>query len=918
MTIRGQGAATTVIDGGDNGDGDGLDRLFDLPDGGTLTLEDLTIQNGAADYGGGVYNYGGNLTLNDCTLSGNYAYDGGGVALSNGRATISGCTFQGNYAGYGGGIDSNGGNVTLTDSTLSGNYASVGGGLYHMDGRATISGCTFQGNYASLAGGGILNFSGSLTLSESVLSGNLGLLGGGGIFNGSPDDLPYDEDILESITTEHGRSSEMQRPRRRKAPFLSRKALSRAEDNPSEVSLTDCALQGNGGLFGGGGVLNFGGSVTLSRSLLSENAALWAGGGVLNFGGSVTLSHSLLSGNVALLAGGGLFNGFGLPVRPSNPMHLGQQRSSNESESTSSAPSSAEARQNGGYFSYALVANSTLSGNMALLGGGIANAGYSDDETSTTGAASSSESALVPTITSGDETKSIRQNGASYGASTALVNSTLSGNGYDPALEDFSDRSRKKTLSTAKRSSSPRLKALSRLEALSKRKVVRPAQENGFEPSGGALLNTGVVETSNTIFSGSLDVPNCFDNGTITSRGHNLSDDDSCGLTETGDRESTDPLLDELADNGGPTLTHALPPDSPALDAGDDEEAERFDLTTDQRGEGFPRFADGDADGSATTDIGAFEALPPLARDDYAGLNEGASVAVTVTDNDTALGLSDLDLSTLEIVAPPTKGTAEIAAPGVILYTHPEGNPAGPDTLEYTIKDSEGFTSNTATLFLTVNAPPVLRESYEPPPGLTRFGGLIGVLDEMFRDPEGGEVLFVSGSDDAGGEVAYDPRTGRITYTPPEGFFGPVEITITVEDEKGAAFTYTFSLNIQCDDICEDTQRGVIRLPRDRCFIPLGGQGEGRVDVMAMGVVMDVRPGGEPVTLTLPPGTDCEVPRWKVYDLDGNDITEKAGEAITGCACFRFDLTDEPGYYHVEAVCDGTSDEMYAFGVAVR
>ena len=46
-----------------------------------------------------------------------------------------------------------------------------------------------------------------------------------------------------------------------------------------------------------------------------------------------------------------------------------------------------------------------------------------------------------------------------------------------------------------------------------------------------------------------------------------------------------DPLLLALADNGGPTRTHALARGSPAIDAGNNLLA----LANDQRGAGFPR-----------------------------------------------------------------------------------------------------------------------------------------------------------------------------------------------------------------------------------------------------------------------------------------------------------------------------------------
>jgi hypothetical protein len=59
----------------------------------------------------------------------------------------------------------------------------------------------------------------------------------------------------------------------------------------------------------------------------------------------------------------------------------------------------------------------------------------------------------------------------------------------------------------------------------------------------------------------------------------------------------TDPLLQPLADNGGPTQTHALTAGSPAIDTG----SNLLGLAFDQRGQGFAR-----VHGSAA-DIGAFE-----------------------------------------------------------------------------------------------------------------------------------------------------------------------------------------------------------------------------------------------------------------------------------------------------------------------
>lgn len=68
----------------------------------------------------------------------------------------------------------------------------------------------------------------------------------------------------------------------------------------------------------------------------------------------------------------------------------------------------------------------------------------------------------------------------------------------------------------------------------------------------------------------------------------------------------TDPLLLPLADNGGPTQTHALAPGSPAIDAGNNAAG----LATDERGVPFARSV------GAGPDIGAFELQTPAATID--------------------------------------------------------------------------------------------------------------------------------------------------------------------------------------------------------------------------------------------------------------------------------------------------------------
>jgi len=121
---------------------------------------------------------------------------------------------------------------------------------------------------------------------------------------------------------------------------------------------------------------------------------------------------------------------------------------------------------------------------------------------------------------------------------------------------------------------------------------------NSSDDGGGITMMGGNLSLRNSIVAANTDligqVNNCYlgPNASITFSGRNLSNDATCGdpaaytVAEAG--------LGVLSSNGGPTMTHALSANSPAIDAG-----ALCTETTDQRYVARPQ--------GSSCDLGAFE-----------------------------------------------------------------------------------------------------------------------------------------------------------------------------------------------------------------------------------------------------------------------------------------------------------------------
>jgi CSLREA domain-containing protein len=120
---------------------------------------------------------------------------------------------------------------------------------------------------------------------------------------------------------------------------------------------------------------------------------------------------------------------------------------------------------------------------------------------------------------------------------------------------------------------------------------------NQASEAGGGISNQGEISMINTLLAGNRG-GNCdLDLVGITSLGHNLDSDATCGLSAATDLSGMEPKIDALAPHGGPTRTHGLLLGSPAVDRGKDLRTEG--VSTDQRGSIRPQ--------GRTFDIGALE-----------------------------------------------------------------------------------------------------------------------------------------------------------------------------------------------------------------------------------------------------------------------------------------------------------------------
>jgi uncharacterized repeat protein (TIGR02543 family) len=169
-----------------------VDEIITIPDGKNITLSGEQLTRGTT---GNLITVasGGSLTLQDITIDGNngsYSKGGGSLVTVNGTLTMkSGAFIQNNINSYtfnafGGGVYVNG-TFTMDGGTISGNTSSStlpvigGGGVYVNSGTFTMNNGIITDNIvdavltdANALGGGVYVFDGTFNMNGGEISGN--------------------------------------------------------------------------------------------------------------------------------------------------------------------------------------------------------------------------------------------------------------------------------------------------------------------------------------------------------------------------------------------------------------------------------------------------------------------------------------------------------------------------------------------------------------------------------------------------------------------------------------------------------------------------------------------------------------------------------------------------------------------------
>ena len=440
-----------------------------------------------------------------------------------------------------------------------------------VSGSVDVSGVDITGGEGVYGRGGAIFVGGGssadVTVSDSVLHANHAPAGGGAIFVGSTGaTVSVLRSIVAGNTTDYNGGgggvyvSSAVSTVVDHTSFLANKGREGGGlyfTNPGgDIVVSDSEFDGNASLYEGGAIHVANGDLTISGSTFTGNHSASGGGALYIDAGDSLITDSSFTQNAATTRGGAIFAG--------NQTLTVRRTTIADNDAGSDGGGIAASTHDG-----IVVEESTISGNVAGGDGGGIYAFY-----------------LAPTrsgsVVAVNSTISGNEAGGTGGAilaspgGTVLVADTITGNSAAGAVDGIAV----KTVGIGSVAADP-------------------------------VPTPGVVSLVSTILAGNGDADLGRATGPVdptVTADHSLVGTSSVTVTNLGGTvtgvAAAALKLGPLADNGGPTLTHALLAGSPALNAGPASLPSFEGDAYDQRGEPYVRVYGG------TVDIGAYEEQP--------------------------------------------------------------------------------------------------------------------------------------------------------------------------------------------------------------------------------------------------------------------------------------------------------------------
>ena len=528
-------------------DGFGGDRIFHVPGASSLSVASLTLKRGSANEGGAILSAGpGPLSVTNVRFERNLANTGSAIRHADGPLTIVGCDFDANVAGWPGGtVTKTGlGALSIATSTFTANTGSGPGGAVSFDGADFVNVSDCQ--FAANSGGS----GGSVWVNAALGFAMANCRFDDSQSNGNGGAISYfgpGDVVLSGLTVTNALAGGV--------------GGAIHADADGNLSVTNSTFTQNAAGYAGGALYYYSetGALTLRDVTFDGNGAFGGPAGAFysNATGALTLERVDVERNFSDDAGGGA---------------LAYNAESGSMVGVRFVDNFTNGNDGGGFYAYVpgpcQVSDSTFSGNRTSNGegGGLYLTG--------TGPFEVHRSTFASNVAEGLDGG--RGGGLllAAGEQSVILNCTFSGNF---ALIQGGG-----------------------LYGAADTKVWSTTFAGNTATEGGGIYNGWAIRIANTIVAASPIGGNCAGND-FDSGNRNIDTDGTCQLDGPSDQEGVDPQLGPLADNGGPSPTHSIAHTSPAIDAGN------ASICPDVDQRGLARPADGNGDGSALCDIGAYE-----------------------------------------------------------------------------------------------------------------------------------------------------------------------------------------------------------------------------------------------------------------------------------------------------------------------